>query len=587
MRLGIDSRASDESALLLASSASSRSKSNRLRAPSDSDVLEDPISTQSTENITSINVHTALKKLLAFSDNKGSVHMHNARFSQYINPQNRIDPTSQLEKLSEARASISVSCSDAYERLCASLEKAHLDTEKEMRTSYISGKMHEDTFRQTIENLTAKQIRKEQEKKKLLKQLHDQEKAALAAIERRLQAYEASQVERIKERKEEEESRKKEEEKAKQIKAQEEIVKVKVDHPPASSKEKERAIKVIRKEPDHVILAQNRLKKLDLQQKNADEILASTDPSMKKLRVELKKQGGACNQISASPSSVQRVVQKISALLQYARISGQKFNDFALNLVASNLIKQARGASDYRACFPIAYVMTMCCVSNTELTDVLLAYFHKLCVFTIPTTIQKQKDQSIVEYKRALGFEEAVGESSDADGLEHVTEYSKRMTMVAAVLAAVMQTRPWEKRSKPKGIQLGDCWAWLARLVNEPPHLMTGPIVLTILEVAGYELCEEYKSQFRKLMALIETQICPNLSKNAKSGAANATGQLETLLSQYKANRERFMEPEGRKLKETKLTERDEERTEDSGSNSNWNRSNRHGGGRGRGYRRY
>lgn len=116
--------------------------------------------------------------------------------------------------------------------------------------------------------------------------------------------------------KEEEESRKKEEEKAKQIKAQEEIVKVKVDHPPASSKEKERAIKVIRKEPDHVILAQNRLKKLDLQQKNADEILASTDPSMKKLRVELKKQGGACNQISASPSSVQRVVQKISALLQ-------------------------------------------------------------------------------------------------------------------------------------------------------------------------------------------------------------------------------------------------------------------------------
>nr|CCA14866.1 conserved hypothetical protein [Albugo laibachii Nc14] len=575
MRLGIDCESSEKSDLLWTSSASSRPKSNRLRAPSDSDVADDPVSSHSIENTSFINVENALEKLLGCSEDQ--------------------DPTRRLEKLSEARASISVSCSDAYERLRTSLEKAHLDTENEMSTVQVAVKVHEDVFSQWIDNLTAKQIRREQEQMRTLKQLHDQEKAALTAIEKRLQAYEATEAERTKERLRVSDQIKIQRQKVIEIEketnlkqsAQKQLEKAQVDRPLARPKEKAKVIQIVQKELEHVIFANNRLKKLQLLQQSADEILANSDPSIKKLRVELKKQGGACNQISSSPSSVQRVVQKINALLQYARNSGQKVYEFALILVAGNLMKQARNASDYRPCFPLAYVMTMCCVLDTELTDVLLAYFHKLCVYTIPKTISKQKNQSIFEYKRALGLEEAVGESNDVDGLEHVTEYSKRMTMITAVLAAVMQTRPWDNRSKPKGIQLEDCWAWLARLVNDPVHLMTGPIVLTILEVAGCELCDQYKSQFRKLMVLIETQICPKLSKDAKSGAANAAGQLETFISKYKANRNRIPEPEGRKLQETQITEQDEERTEDDGRSSQWNRPNRQGGGRGRGYRRH
>lgn len=215
----------------------------------------------------------------------------------------------------------------------------------------------------------------------------------------------------------------------------------------------------------------------------------------------------------------------------------------------------------------------MACVRTPELTDVVLAYFHKMCVFTIPTNPGKKAEQSVAEYKMSLGFEKAVGETSDPDQLEHVTVYAKRMTMIVAVLAAVMQTSPYDSSPQPAGLGIGDCWVWMARLVNETPHLMTGPLLLTILEVAGFELLRQYKNQFHKLLVLIAREVCPQLSKDAKTGAANAAGQLEILISQYQANGCRLNEPDGRKLKETELTPADEEKTE-----------NDSGGGGGRGY---
>lgn len=220
----------------------------------------------------------------------------------------------------------------------------------------------------------------------------------------------------------------------------------------------------------------------------------------------------------------------------------------------------------------------MSCVRTPELTDVMLAYFHKLCVFTIPESPTKTASQSVADYKRALGFEPAVGDTSDPDGLEHITVYTKRMTMVVAVLAAVMQTAPYDNSPQPAGLSIGDCWVWMARLVNEPPHLMTGSLLLTLLEVAGFELLRQYKSQFHKLLVLIARDVCPHLSKDAKTGAANAAGQLEILISQYQANGCRLTEPDGRKLEETKLTAADEEKTDhDSGGGG-------YGGGGGRGY---
>jgi nucleoporin GLE1 len=208
-----------------------------------------------------------------------------------------------------------------------------------------------------------------------------------------------------------------------------------------------------------------------------------------------------------------------------------------------------------------------------------------MCVYTIPENPTKKPNQSIAEYKQSIGFEKAIGDTSDPDGLEHVTVYTKRMTMIVAVLAATMQTLPWESNQKqPIGLSIGDCWTWLARLVNEnPPHLMTGSLILTILEVAGFELLRIYRRQFHKLLLLIASQVCPRLSKDARSGAANAVGQLEILITQYQTNGCRFDEPEGRKLEETKLSERDEERSDrdDSYSGGEGYSGGRYGGGGG------
>lgn len=155
--------------------------------------------------------------------------------------------------------------------------------------------------------------------------------------------------------------------------------------------------------------------------------------------------------------------------------------------------------------------------------------------------------------------------------------------MIVALLAAIMQTNVENNVAQIDGLNIGNCWSWIARIINEPPNLMTGSILLTILEVAGYQLSKTYKKQFTKLVHLIRTQICPNLSKNTKTGAANAAGQLETFISQYIENRYVIQVPEGSILKETQLTEADEERTEVSDQNTRGHNYAGRGRGRGRG----
>jgi hypothetical protein len=60
------------------------------------------------------------------------------------------------------------------------------------------------------------------------------------------------------------------------------------------------------------------------------------------------RQAGACNQISAAPSAIRAVVAKLQQLLQTARAAGSGYFDFALDLVATNLTKQARVVLDYK-----------------------------------------------------------------------------------------------------------------------------------------------------------------------------------------------------------------------------------------------
>ncbi|KAL3660941.1 hypothetical protein V7S43_013957 [Phytophthora oleae] len=553
----------------------------------------------------------------ALNDSDRNVHAATTALATLqLTAKTRQELVKQVERACERKAVQAVTGSGAYQQLCETLQRARQDAEALLR------RLESGTDRSMEEmSVLRKQKQLEREAAVKLQQIRTKERSALDQVEAELRAFQqARENERRQEEKQREreeaalrrevdarekalqEAKEKEEAAEAQRKAEEEVEEAQAK---AKAQATERAVAQKKQQEErekeqsakraaekeaaaqakkYVEEGHQCIKRLEELHRHTTEILDSPDPSVKKIRMQIRREAGACNQIAAAPSAVKNVVSKIQQLLQMAKSSGEAYFKFALDMVASNLSKQVEGRADYKSCYPIAHVIKMSCVQTPELTDVMLGYFYKTCVFTIPDNPEKHASQTIAEYKVSVGFQKAVGESSDPDGLEHVTEYTRRMTMISAVLAAVRQTTPWDGSPSPPGLELGDCWTWLARLINEPPHLMTGALTLTILEVAGFELLRNYKKQFHKMLVLIARDVCPRLSKNAKTGAANAAGQLEMFVNQYHANRCTLNEPDGRKLEETKISTADEERTDrdDYGGGGGY-RGGRGGGRGGRG----
>ncbi|GLD96126.1 hypothetical protein PINS_up004804 [Pythium insidiosum] len=528
----------------------------------------------------------------------------------------REDLLRHVEQSCERRAARAVSSSAAYQALCETLKAARLDaarqlerlapepvdkdpavasilrrhTQVEARTLQQLSERHskERSVVESVENELAKYrkaseaARRAEEERR--RRAAEAEREAEEARQQKLQAQREQEKQADDARRARLEAERKKKEEADQEAAAEAAAKKKAEDD--AKKKAEAAKHVAQLSKEHVEAAALRLKRLEELQRLSDEILNDPNASIKALRVEIKRQAGACNQISAAPSAIRAVVDKIQSLMQTARGHSEQCFKYALNVVAGNLTKQARVVLDYKACYPLAYVIKMACVQTPELSDVLLAYFNQMCMYTVPESRKKRADQSVKEYKMSIGFEEAVDaqdgkKKADSDGLEHVAEYSRRMSMICAALAAVMQTTPWTPgASEPPGLGIQDCWAWLARLVNDQPELLTGPILLAILEVAGFELLRHYKTQFHKLLMLIAKDVLPRLNKTAGTGAANAAVQLEMFIKEYQSNNCSLREPEARKLEETKVSAADEERTEDGGGGGGYGGGGYGGGGR-------
>ncbi|CAI5743962.1 unnamed protein product [Peronospora destructor] len=552
------------------------------------------------------------EKSLIHRDSTGQNQVVLALEMLQLTGNSRQELVKQVKRLCERKAAQSVAGSEAYQMLCETLQRAREEAEAQLRRLDVDKEGMEEEM-----DVLRKQQQLGREATVKLQQIRRKEKLAIDDVEKKLYAYQQAREEeqrREKEQREQEEAQVRRDQEAHEKKLQEDKEKEKAQEAQrkaeheleeaqakAKAQAAERAAMWKKQETEHEKLeavkraaereaatqvkkhaeeGRECIKRLEALHRETAEILASPDPSVKTIRMQIRREAGACNQIAAAPSAIKNVVSKIQRLLQMAKTSGETYFRFALDMVASNLSKQVEGRADYKSCYPIAHVIKMSCVQTPELTDVVLGYFHTTCVFTIPDSPEKHASQTIAEYKMSVGFHKAVGESSDPDGLEHVTEYTRRMTMISAVLAAVRQTAPWDGSPSPPGLDLGDCWSWLAWLLNEPPHLMTGALTLTILEVAGFELWRVYKKQFHKLLVLIARDVCPRLSKNAKTGAANAAGQLEIFVNQYQANRCMLTEPDGRKLEETKISEADEERSDRNDSGGGSYRGGR-GGGRG------
>ncbi|KAG9414104.1 Nuclear pore complex nucleoporin component [Aphanomyces cochlioides] len=325
--------------------------------------------------------------------------------------------------------------------------------------------------------------------------------------------------------------------------------------------------------------AKQKIKALEQLQESIKEVIDSKDLTVKKIRIDVKKKlGEACNQIANSPSSIKLVVGKICQVLSEAKVAGELYFKFSLDIVASKFAAQTRVITEVRSCFPLANVLTMCCVHTPELVDVFLAYLYKACPYTIPHEPKKAPDQSIDEYKLSIGMEYEEGSKT----FEPHEKYIQRMTMCVALLSSIMQTYPFDGKPQPRGLTLADCWTWIARIVNAEPNVLTSPILLAILETSGYQMFQTYKRQFGKLISLIQNTVVPSLSRDVKSGAAASLARLTTFLAQDEIKKE----PEGRRPEETSVTLEDEERDANEGPSSGYSSRNlppAFSGGRGRG----
>ena len=157
--------------------------------------------------------------------------------------------------------------------------------------------------------------------------------------QRQLEEEEAELLEKEQKAKEEEEKTRQEAEKHRkeQEEAEEEAKKQKREL------EKQQKLQKQYLEDAHAKIAKN-----DAIQAKTEEILASKDPNVKKTRIDIKLKAGVCNQISAAPSAIRNVVAKINLLLQEAKAAGEVYFNFAMDLVATNLVKQARVVLDYK-----------------------------------------------------------------------------------------------------------------------------------------------------------------------------------------------------------------------------------------------
>ncbi|KAF0689685.1 Aste57867_18890 [Aphanomyces stellatus] len=322
--------------------------------------------------------------------------------------------------------------------------------------------------------------------------------------------------------------------------------------------------------------AWRKMKSLEGLQGCIKNVSDSSDIGVKKIRVNVKKKiGEACNQIANTPSSIQLVVGKICQVLTDAKNAGELYFHYSLDLVASKFAAQARIVTEIRSCFPVANVIKMCCAHTPELTDIFLAYMYKNCPYTIPFEPQKKAEQSIEDYMVSIGMEY----DDNSKNFESREKYIQRMTMIVALMSAVMQTTLYSGQPQPTGLDLSDCWSWLARLINSDTHALTAPVVLAILETSGFQLLNRYKQQMNKLLIVIQNDVVPNLNRDVKSGAAASLARLNTFLAQNEIR----IEPEGRQPKETTVTEEDEESSANDDSRSFRPDSYNSGRGRGRG----
>ncbi|KAH9302933.1 hypothetical protein KI387_014516, partial [Taxus chinensis] len=134
--------------------------------------------------------------------------------------------------------------------------------------------------------------------------------------------------------------------------------------------------------------------------------------------------------------------------------------------------------------------------------DLILAEFHKSCIFTVPKYIPYAKNT----FESENAYYKAVGYRDDNGKIESTDSYLARMKACVALYAAIIQTNV-PGIHNPHGLKEG--WAWLARFLNAlPPNRLTGAALETFLKMDDVSGEEELSAGEEDEEEIDETVVC-------------------------------------------------------------------------------
>lgn len=203
---------------------------------------------------------------------------------------------------------------------------------------------------------------------------------------------------------------------------------------------------------------------------------------------------------------------------------------FCKNILAKKIISQGETlvSSKPKMAFPIAAVVVALWNEYPDFGDLLLAYFHNVCPFTVPVFIPKMVGQSNEDYYKSMGYK-----YSEDGTVEKHDKYLKRMSGLMRLYCSIIITHQRKRitKSNPHGLQ--NAWRWLAAVLNIEPRKeitdLCATLLLDILEVSGNSLWAAYPKQFYKLLILLIEEYYPRM-QNVGSIGGGPLVRLEEFL---------------------------------------------------------
>ncbi|CAH8382438.1 unnamed protein product [Eruca vesicaria subsp. sativa] len=217
----------------------------------------------------------------------------------------------------------------------------------------------------------------------------------------------------------------------------------------------------------------------------------------------------AIKQIRGTEDNVRKKITEIVNIFRDPRCP--------VSISIATFAKKIVSAKDH---FAGSYVIVYVTSQFPEAMDIVLAEFHKACIYTVP--------------KHTLNSQSAW----DSDGYEQLDSTMR-------LYGALVQNN---NGRNVHGIEHG--WAWLARFLNKTSATRASATALnSFLQMAGFGLHQRYRSQFLKVVNIVREHFLPRLK--ARKDASNLR-TIITDITAYLDDQTYLKEPVGRTM--TKYT---------------------------------